>query len=73
MVPNLQEIVIAPGGELVDTPVVGIDGDVVAAGLVWHAFGRGVLEHEDGSLVGLFQLFGGGIDLTATATVTRSA
>ena len=64
---------IASSGELVDAPVVGIDGDVVVAGLVRHAFGRGVLEHEDGGLVGLFQLFGGGIDLTATATVTRSA
>jgi len=65
--------VIAPSSELVDAPVVGIDGDVVVTGLVRHAFGRGVLEHEDGGLVGLFQPFGGGIDLTATATVTKSA
>ena len=64
---------ITPGGELVDTPVVGIDGDVVVAGLVRHAFGRGVLEHEDGGFYGLFQPFGSGIDLTATATVTKSA
>lgn len=64
---------IAPGGELVDASVVGIDGDVVVTGLVRHAFGRGVLEHEDGGLVGFFQPFGGGIDLTATATATKLA
>ena len=64
---------IAPSDELIDAPVVGIDGDVVVTGLVRYAFGRGVLEHEDSGLVGLFRPFSSGINLTAIAIVTKSA